>query len=345
MRINISIVFFVFAFWLSFIVAYASIAFLPYLSGFCLLVALFYSRKITLDFFLVIMSISFLLLFISPSATIIASLFPLIGFLFAGDNKLTQKITYFWRHALIGSLFFFYAAFFFLPPEVATASHNYLSVLTLYAIIAEFLLFGKPSRGYIILILISFFILGNRSSIFLILTFVKSKISIFMFFAVAVLFIGITLGNIEAMKSLQFFFVEGGLLNRSYGETRGDYIDEFIKNFNFWSLSYQNWNFSNVPQTTGGFYDLHNSFLTLIVRDSYLGIFKICLWLSQIFLLPLGLFSGITLRAYYDTFLLGGVNDILTYALIGSNIRLGVKNIFQMRSGVFTNIVKIKSEA
>jgi hypothetical protein len=110
-------------------------------------------------------------------------------------------------------------------------------------------------------------------------------------------------------------------LNRSYVETRGSYIDEFLSKFNFFRLSYSNWKFSQVPETSNGFYDLHNSFLTLIVRDSYLGLFKLFLWILQLIFLPFGLFTGITLRANYDTFLLGGVNDILVYSLIGQNIR------------------------
>jgi hypothetical protein len=130
-----------------------------------------------------------------------------------------------------------------------------------------------------------------------------------------------TIGQIEVLNNVQILFEEGGLLNRSYGEMRGFYIDEFTSKFNILNLSYSNWKFSDVPQTSNGFYDLHNSFFTLIVRDSYLGLFKLLLWSLQIFFLPLGIFAGISSRAYYDTFLLGGVNDLLIYALIGQNIR------------------------
>jgi hypothetical protein len=130
-----------------------------------------------------------------------------------------------------------------------------------------------------------------------------------------------TIGEIEILSQFQILFQDGGILNRSYGETRGDYKDEFLLKFNFLKLSYSNWNFIYVPQTSNGFYDLHNSYLTLIVRDAYLGIFKLLLWLLQIFFLPMGLFFGTSIRAYYDSFLLGGINDILVYALIGKNLR------------------------
>jgi len=80
---------------------------------------------------------------------------------------------------------------------------------------------------------------------------------------------------------------------------------------NLFDLGYDKWYFYDVPQTESGFYDLHNSYLTIIVRDSYLGLFKIFMWISQILILPFGAFIGISLRASHDTFLLGGVNDLL----------------------------------
>lgn len=193
----------------------------------------------------------------------------------------------------------------------------------------EKLVFDRTPRWYIPVIIYCFFILGNRSSIFLLAVFLRSKIALVGFATIAALFIGMTLGDIEIFKGAQIFFAEGGILNRSYGETRGDYIDEFIKKFNFAALAYDNWKFSTVPQTQGGFYDLHNSFLTLVVRDSYLGIFKILLWTSQIFFLPVGFFIGVSARAYFDTFLLGGVNDILTYAMIGSFLRVKCKKLIE----------------
>ena len=159
------------------------------------------------------------------------------------------------------------------------------------------------------------------------MVFLRSKISLIAFFTLAITFIWMTLGKIEIFSQFQVLFQEGGVLNRSYRETRGDYIEEFLKNFNFITLSYNNWKFNYVPQTANGFYDLHNSFLTIIVRDSYLGIFKIILWLLQIFFLPIGFFTGISMRAYYDTFLLGSVNDILVYALVGKNLRKFILNI------------------
>jgi hypothetical protein len=153
------------------------------------------------------------------------------------------------------------------------------------------------------------------------MVFFRSKMFVFSFLGIGLFFVLMTIGEIEIFGNFQLLFNEGGILNRSYGETRGSYIDEFFSKFDFFNLSYKNWNFSDVPETLDGFYDLHNSFFTIIVRDSYLGLFKILLWVSQILFMPFGMFTGISMRAYYDTFLLGGVNDILVYSLIGQNFR------------------------
>ncbi len=307
------------SFWCNYLSAYFLTFNLTYLVGFLLVSSLFFLVKISVSNFLVFLIISLFLFGISPSPTIIVTLFPTLGFLFSGklkfqgSNHLTKYLTV--------SLYLFFVLFYLFVGEDSSASHNYLSVIIVYAAIAEYLLFKSISKSYIPLILFCFFIIGNRSSIFLLILFFRSRFFIVAFLALAFLFILMTIGEIEIFKIFQVLFNEGGILNRSYVETRGSYIDEFLSKFNFFRLSYSNWKFSQVPETSNGFYDLHNSFLTLIVRDSYLGLFKLFLWILQLIFLPFGLFTGITLRANYDTFLLGGVNDILVYSLIGQNIR------------------------
>lgn len=320
-RFQIGISLITLSFWMTFVMAYFSLSFLTYIIALLLVAGLFFLKKKTPHFFFIILAVAFLLFALAPSPTFIASFFPLIGFLFSGDTYSDFKENKYIRNAIVGSVYFFFILYFVIPDNIGVASRNYLSVIILYAMLCEYLLFKKIIIAYIPLILICFFLVGNRSSIFLLAAFLRSKLALSVFIGIAIFFIGMTLGNIEVSKGIQFFFEEGGVLNRSYGETRGDYIDEFIRDFDFFRLSYANWNFSSIPQTSAGFYDLHNSFLTLIVRDSYLGLFKVALWGVQILFLPLGLFISVSSRAYYDTFLLGGVNDILTYALIGTMIR------------------------
>jgi hypothetical protein len=313
------------SFWMTFVMAYLSISFLTYVIAVLLVGGLFFLKKTTPHLLFFVVSFSFLLLVLSPSPTLIASIVPLVGFLFCGDNYFEINGNRYIRNAIVISIYFFLILYFLLPNDVGVTSHNYFSVIVLYGILCEYLLFKKVTIAYIPIILCCFFLIGNRSSIFLLACFLRSKLALGIFIGVAVFFISMTLGNIEIMKGLQFFFEEGGVLNRSYGEARGEYIDEFIRDFNFFRLSYTNWNFSDIPQTSAGFYDLHNSFLTLIVRDSYLGLFKVFMWATQILFLPLGLFISVSARANYDTFLLGGVNDILTYALIGSMAKTKIK--------------------
>jgi hypothetical protein len=307
------------SFWLTFFSAYLISFNVSYIIGILLFTGLLLLINSSPIIFIVVFLISLFLFLISPSPTINASLFPVLGFLFSGSVKFKVKGSF--NLYLRISAYLFFVIFYLFVPDDSNASHNYLSVILVYILIVEFLIYRSISKWYIPLILFSFFIIGNRSSIFLLMLFFRSKIFVTSFLFMGLFFILMTLGEIEIFGNFQLFFDEGGILNRSYGETRGSYIEEFLSKFNFFDLSYRKWNFFEVPQTLEGFYDLHNSFLTLIVRDSYLGLFKIILWVSQILFIPFGMFTGISMRAYYDTFLLGGVNDILVYSLIGQNIR------------------------
>ena len=227
--------------WLTFISAYMISFQSSYIIGLFLFLSLFLLRKITLHTFFIFFSFSILLFIISPSPTFIVSLFPLTGFLFANETKYKCPISF--RKYLTGSIYLFICFYFIFVSDNSNASHNYLSILILYGIIAEYLFFDSCSKLYIPLIFFIFLIIGNRSSIFLLMIFLRNKFSLIVFFTIAIIFIGMTLGEIEIFSQLQVLFQEGGVLNRSYRETRGDYIDEFLKNFNFFNLSYNNWKF------------------------------------------------------------------------------------------------------
>jgi hypothetical protein len=268
-----------------------------------------------------IVLLSIILLSYSPSPYYLAALTPLVGFFFSGSRKYLSTNSASMRLALFFSVCLIYSIFFFIGFESFSGSHNQLSAFVALALIVEILYFGKPTRLYILLILISFFIIGNRSSIFLMAAFVKNKLILILFLITSLMFILISSEMSISPDFLLFLFNDGGLLNRGYVETRWFYWDEFIEGFNFFNLNYNTWQFSDVPQTSSGFYDLHNSFLTIIVRDSYLGILKVFFWFTTILYLPFGVFSAVTLRAFHDTFLLGGIIDIFVYALIGSCIK------------------------
>jgi hypothetical protein len=298
-----------------------------YLAGVCYLVALFIYMRMSPIFGLYVGFLGVLLVIISPSPYIIAALFPLVGLFFSGGNKYFLESHERTRYSLFFCISAIYAYFLFAGFEFASGSHNLLTILVAYALIAEVLFFGAPSRLYIALILISFFVFGNRSSLFLAAAFIKRKSLLALFVFIALGFTLITLNLIEPPEFLSLLFDEGGFLYRSFKEPRAVYVSEFFEVFNFNNLSGHKWEFTEVPQTSSGFYDLHNSFLTIIVRDSYLGLFKCLLWAITIFYLPLGVFVAITFRALNDTFLLGGVCDLITYALIGKSILKLLKDI------------------
>ena len=291
-----------------------------YLAGACFVCSLFLYKNISPKVGICIAFLSLLLMLISPSPYIMAALFPLMGFFFSGRNKYSSVHAKGTRYALFFGISFIYTVSIIIGFESSSGSHNQLSVFVALALIAEILYFGKPSRLYIALIFISFFVFGNRSSIFLMASFIKNKLALAVFVSISIFFVSITLEIIDPPDFLAFLFDKGAFLYRSYREARAIYLEEFMESFSFLNLSYDGWRFSEVPQTSSGFYDLHNSFLTIIVRDSYLGIFKLFLWVITIFYLPLGIFLAITLRAFNDTFLLGGVSDVVLNALIGRSI-------------------------
>jgi hypothetical protein len=336
---TISIFCLIMGFYFYFLGSFFAFPFASYLSGICFIFSLYFYKKITPFVFLSIFFLSFLLFAVSSLSYILASLFPLIGFLFSGENKYPTKVNIISRYALLITSFLIFMTYYLVRPATGNASDNLLSVMIAYAILAEILYFDKPSYLYVPLILISFFVFGNRSSVFLLAVFIRNKVILLMFLVVSALFVCMTLGLINPPSILNFLFDKGGLLYRSFKEPRFEFIYEFFMRFNFLNLLNKKWVFYDVLQTSTGFYNFHNSFLNIIVRDGYGGLLKVFLWFVQIFVLPLSVFIGITLRASFDSFLLGGINDILVYALIGRSIRkvfrrLRVPSYFRPRAGV-----------
>lgn len=298
-----------------------------YVSGVCFIISLALYVNITPIIALGVIVFGIFLSLISPSPYLLAALFPLFGLFFSGTIKYSINSSSKSRYTLLIVICIIYLMYVVGASESSVGSHNQLSVFVTFAIIAEIFYFGKPSRFYILLILISVFIFGNRSSFFLLATFLKNKISLISFLLVSLIMVLITYGDMFAPDFLKFLFQDGGLFYRTYEEARTIYFGEFIDNFDFLNLKYNAWNFFVVPKTESGFYDLHNSFLTIIVRDSYLGIFKVCLWIISAYYIPLPAFVAISLRAFHDSFLLGGIIDVVLYALIGRSL---VKIYFDM---------------
>jgi hypothetical protein len=318
--IEVSIALLVAGFFLIFLGNSLGLSIATYLAGLCFILSLFLYNNLSPALGLIIGFTSFLLVIYSPSTYMIAALTPLVGFFFSGKRKYLFLNNDRIRYYLFYCISFIYIISIIIGFDKSTASHNQLSIFVALAFVAETLYFGRPSRLYIILILISFFIFGNRSSIFLMAAFIKNKYALIFFLFVATVFLSITLDLVDVPSSLLFFFDEGGFFYRSFSEPRAVYLNEFVESFNIFNLSNNRWIFDQVPQTSSGFYDLHNSFLTIIVRDSYLGIFKVLLWILSVFYVPWVVFLAVTLRAFNDTFLFGGVTDIVLCALIGRSI-------------------------
>ena len=318
---NVSVFLLTLAFIFTFLGAFINLPFAAYLSSLFYILSLFLYKKISPILFFSMGLICFFIFILSPSAYIAAALFPLMGFLFSGKNKSASCDKCWSRYLLWSAVALMYLILITQDTSSSVASTNYLSVIITYAILAEILYFSNISKLYIPLIFVSFLFFGNRSAIFLVAAYIKNRAALLSFVLIAALFTSFANGFIKSPEFLDFLFKDGGLLYRSYRETRNDYVDEFIIRFNLNELHYDNFDSVYFPLISDGFYDLHNSFLTIIARDYYLGLFKDILWAFQILVIPIGVFVGVSLRAAHDTFLLGGVNDIILYALFGRSIK------------------------
>jgi hypothetical protein len=325
---HISILFLIVGFVSAAAGVFFSFSYSSYISQIFFLLSLFLYLKLTPLLYIGVFFISFCLFLASPSPFLLAALFPLIGFLFSGGKRFYIKMHKIPRYSLVVLISMIYIYYYFLSYKQGTAkaSHNWLSVVVVYAIIAETLYFGFPSKYYFPLICISFFVFGNRSSLFLIAAFLKNKKLLLLFIGAGVLFIVLSNRLIIPPWPLNLLFDRGGILYRSYVEHRVLFLYEFVQNFDILELDQLKHKAMNVPSSGGDFYNFHNSFLTIIVRDGYLGLGKVAIWCLQIFMIPFGIFTAITFRATYDTFLLGGSLDMLLFALIGQNIRCLLKN-------------------
>lgn len=313
-----------------------SVPFVAYIAGPVFFLALQLSIRISINIFAFIFGLSIILYTLSPSPYFLAALFPLLGLLFSGQ-LISHKYKDTTRSNFVLIFYLFYILYYLFGGESSAASYNHLSVIVIYAILFEYLLHGKPSKWYIPLILSSFLVFGNRSSVFLLLIFVESKLFIAIFMSAVYVAFSILyqydnfINDIisEQFTDQDFFF------KRGYTEERGMYAEDFLENFTLNNLTNRNWNFSIIPKAADGFYDVHNSMLTVIVRDAYLGILKVFMWSFQVFTMPLGMFLGISMRSMHDSFLLGNVMDIFTYSIIGRQFNGLIKKVSLTKGRVF----------
>lgn len=191
------------------------------------------------------------------------------------------------------------------------ASYNVVSATLSVFFILEFLFRGRISRIHIASILLIFLLLGNRSSIFLLICYINHPlfyilsslliIPIFFFYEQVIF-----LTNFIFLTFFQRVYDDGNAMP----EMRSLYIYEFFQNFShILAGKFQSF---YIPYTSdGSTHDAHNSFLTNILRDQHIGLFKSLCWFVCLFCMPVGLFFGITIRACFDSYLIGGVFELI----------------------------------
>jgi hypothetical protein len=74
-----------------------------------------------------------------------------------------------------------------------------------------------------------------------------------------------------------------------------------------------------VPQTSKGYYDFHNSYLTNLFRDNSFFFFKLLIFVYFSFRLPRYLSIVILFRAFFDSFLFGSIYDLVLWSALLSS--------------------------
>ena len=198
------------------------------------------------------------------------------------------------------------------------ASYNVVSASLSVFFILEFLYKGRISKIHILSIILIFLLLGNRSSIFLLICYINHPLLYiiplflfipFFFFYDQLIF----LTNLIFLTFFQRVYEDGNAMP----EMRNIYIYEFFQNFSH--ILAGKFQSVYIPYTSDGLtYDAHNSFLSNILRDQYIGLFKTLCWFFCIFCMPVGLFFGITIRACFDSYLIGGVFELIMMICVSS---------------------------
>ena len=149
---TLSIIFLALAFTFFFSGSFFKLPFTNYFSTICFIFSLALYKKNTPNIFFLVTIISLFLTLASPSPYLTAALIPLAGYFFSGQNRFHEKIKVVPRYVLLITICGFYLITMLLSFKYSTASHNIMSEILVFAIIAELLFFGRPSKWYILLI-------------------------------------------------------------------------------------------------------------------------------------------------------------------------------------------------
>lgn len=215
------------------------------------------------------------------------------------------------------------------------SSDNIISSILSILFLLEYLHKKSVSKIHIFSVILIYFLTGNRSSLFLLICFFNNKflfyccltsIPLFFFYS------NYIFNSVTFIYDTFFtrYYTDGSVMH----DTRINYAIEFFSNFN--SILFGNYNGQTIPQTDNGTFNAHNSFLNIILRDKIIGLFKVMTWFSCIFVVPFNLFLGVTLRACFDSFLLGGFLELIVMSFIISTWLPKLRNISLLNKKIYT---------
>ena len=294
-------------------------------------------------------------------------LVPLIGlFLTTKQHNFDLFKKEFMKRAKIISIVFFFLVYLMLywySFSAREGSANQVSIVAIYFIVLNMIFFREP---FIITVLFAFVLSslftpglvsygetptfgvpnthqGNRSAVFLLLFLftIKNIKGIYAFFIKKKYFVWFILSIIPItifVFSIVSDFLQRDKMMDVFSDPRFEwFIPMFQLIINEGFTSFFN-NGSDMLYTLGdGRRNPHNSFLYLLLEQYWLGLFKILIFISSIFALPLSTFLAITFRASLDIFLLLGAQDIFIVVLISEFYNFKFKKQY--------NLIGLKNQA
>jgi hypothetical protein len=289
----------------------------------CLLLvsAIYLVRRVDFRQSLFLFSVSICFVLFSPPGFEVIKIVPMLGLFFSG--RLRQSITLVPSRNLLVLLpilsILFAACTLQLFPSAA--SNNFLSILLLYTSLYLYslrLLSVRVRLAVVLSSILLFLFFKNRTSIFFLL-FAPVSTPIFLLILSSVL--SLTLISYFGLPILESIphsaFQRGGFL-WFQPDTRFLYLVDFLTSPSPLDHT-SNANLLFVPQTSKGYYDFHNSYLTNLFRDNSFFFFKLLIFVYFSFRLPRYLSIVILFRAFFDSFLFGSIYDLVLWSALLSS--------------------------
>lgn len=205
---------------------------------------------------------------------------------------------------------------------------NLQSEIYLYIILVNLIYFRKPFSLPVLLavansLLFSPGLIGNRSALFLLIFLFNREYITHLVTLLRSKSLG-SIGLLFCLFMLLFLFLNILIANPKWGddyyEPRFDWLLQILGYVHTHGLE-ELWKYAEILLPSA---NPHNSYLYLLMYETLVGIFKIIIFISSIFIIPGSAFFAIFFRAFFDSFFLVGPSGLIFFILIRSYKRYGI---------------------